>query len=155
MSAFDHLECALKPVPLFPVEKPDGRKDLSELDRQSWFVNYMRRTQPHILVYANVNAAKRGPKAIQQARKEGMRAGVFDITCAWDIAHAKDDRPTVAWCEFKGYSASGAAGKLTDAQIEFGNDLHTKGIPAACFFSAKSCINWLRSIGAPLQGTVA
>lgn len=152
---FDHLESPLKPAPAFPVEKPDGRKDLSELDRQSWFIAYMRRTQPHIMVFANVNAAKRGPKAAAQAKKEGMRAGVFDVTVAWDISHAIDDRPTIALVEFKGYSASGTAGKLTDSQIEFGNDMHGKGIPVACFFSAKSCIEWLRSIGAPIQGSIA
>ena len=30
MSAFDHLETTLDPVPLFPVEEPDGRRELSE-----------------------------------------------------------------------------------------------------------------------------
>lgn len=155
MTAFDHLEADLKPVPLFLVEAPDGRKDLSELDRQGWFVAFMRRTQPHIEVHANPNAGKRGPKAQRQAKTEGLKPGVFDITVAWDHRLSTIDAPvTVAWPEFKGYDSSGRAGKLTPAQIEWGNSMHDRGFPVACFFSAKSVIEWLRSLGAPIRGAV-
>lgn len=152
-SIFDGLDDGLdRQEPLFPVEAPDGRKELSELDRQAWFVTFMKRTQPHIEVHANVNAAKRGFKAQAQAKKEGLKAGVFDITVAWDLRDSTKDVPcSVAWPEFKGYDASGKAGKLTPHQIAWGNAMHTKGFPVACFFSAKSVIEWLRGLGCPLR----
>ena len=82
MSAFDILETTLDPVPLFPVEEPDGRKDLSELERQTLFRRYAATLAPQVVVWANANAGKRNPT---QARREGIVAGVFDIACAWDI----------------------------------------------------------------------
>ena len=151
-TTFADLESPLYAEPLFPVEAPDGRKDLSELDRQSWFVAFMKRTQPHIEVHANPNAAMRGFKAQAQAKKEGLKAGVFDLTVAWDIRDATiPDLPTVAWPEFKGYDKRGTAGKLTPQQIEWGNAMYAKGFPVACFFSAKSVVAWLESLGAPIR----
>lgn len=156
LAHFDGLDGGLdKATPLFPVEAPDGRKDLSELDRQAWVVAYMRKSQPHIVCYATPNAAKRGFKAQAQARKEGLLAGVFDLTFAWDMDAARTDGPTVCWAEMKGYDASGHAGKLSDEQVRFGNKLHAQGHKVACFFSAKSVIEWLRELGAPIRGSVA
>ena len=151
--AFDHLETTTE-APIFPVQAPDGRKDLTELARQSWVVSYMRRTQPHIVCYATPNAAKRGFKAQRQAKQEGLMAGVFDLTFAWDVAHAADDRPTVCWAEMKGYDARGTAGKLSQPQIDWGNRMARNGHAVACFFSAQSVIDWLVSLGAPVRGKV-
>lgn len=153
MTDFAALESPIAPVPLFPVQAPDGRKELSELDRQAWVVNYIRRAQPHIMVYATPNAAKRGFAAQRQAKKEGLLAGVFDLTFCWDIKHS-DGPVTVCWAEMKGYDARGAAGKLSPPQIEWGNAMHQRGHKVACFFSAKSVIEWLRSLGAPVRGVV-
>ena len=160
MSAFDHLEDPLKPAPLFPVEDwralANPRKDLSELDRQAMFVAFMRKSCPHMVVAAIPNAAKRGFKAQAQAKKEGIVAGAFDTLVTWDIADASPDCPcTMAMIEWKGFDASGRAGKLSDAQIEFGNRLHRQGHKVACFFSAASAIEWLRSLGAPIRGRLA
>ncbi|MGE8143071.1 hypothetical protein ACQKOE_13935 [Novosphingobium sp. NPDC080210] len=141
-------------MPLFPVQAPDGRKDLTELDRQSWVVNYIRKSQPNIIVYATPNAAKRGFSAQRQAKKEGLLAGVFDLTFAWDIKHSDAD-VTVCWAEMKGYDASGRAGSLTPAQIDWGNAMHQRGHKVACFFSAKSVIEWLAELGAPIRGRIA
>lgn len=153
LGELDALESPLIEEPLFPVQAPDGRKDLSELDRQAWFVAFMRRTQPHIEVHANPNAAKRGVKAQAQVRKEGLKAGVFDITVAWDYRESTipDCAVSVAWPEFKGYDSRGRAGKLTPQQIAWGNAMHRKGFPVACFFSAKSVVEWLQAIGAPIR----
>ena len=151
MSAFADLESTLNPEPLFLVEAPDGRKDLTELARQSWLVSYVRRTSPKVLIWANPNAAKRGYKAQAQVRKEGLTAGVPDLTVAWDVADALCDGPTIAHLEMKGYDSAGRSGKLSPAQIEFGNRLHRLGQPVACFFSAKAAIVWLRSLGCPLK----
>lgn len=151
MTAFDHLETPLDEAPLFPVEAPDGRKGLSEHERQSWFVAFMRRTQPHIEVHANMN---HGARSQLRGVREGMKPGVFDITVAWDARETPDVPVTVVWCEYKGYSSAGRPGKLSAAQIDWGNAMHRKGFPVACFFSAKSCIDWLRAIGAPIRGKV-
>jgi hypothetical protein len=149
-----NLESDLHQAPLFPVEAPDGRKDLSEHERQAWFVSFMRKSNPHIEIHANMNHGKRGQFAMNQAHAEGLKPGVFDITVAWDVADAADDRPTVAWCEYKGYERSGRAGKLSQIQIDWGNAMHRKGFSVACFFSAWSCIEWLRSLGCPIRGKV-
>jgi len=155
LSAFDTLEHEpLYEAPLFPVEAPDGRKDLSELSRQAWFVKYMQQVNPHIEVHANPNAAKRGFKAQAQAKKEGLKAGVFDLLVAWDYRlSTKDVAVTVAWPEFKGYDAAGRAGKLTQPQIVWGNAMMKRGFPVACFFSAKSVIAWLIELGAPIRAS--
>lgn len=150
-TTFADLETPLDPVPLFPVEAPDGRKDLAELDRQAWVVNYIRKHQPQIIVYATPNAAKRGFGAQRQAKKEGLLAGVFDLTFAWDIKHSDAD-VTICWAEMKGYDSRGRAGSLTPAQIDWGNAMHERGHKVACFFSAKSVIEWLASLGAPIRG---
>lgn len=149
------LESPLKAEPLFPVEKPDGEKSLSELARQSWLVTYIRRTSPKVLVAANVNAAKRGPKAAALAKQEGMLAGFPDLTIVWDIADGHTDGPTTAFLEMKGYDGSGRPGTLSQAQIETCNRLHLCGVPVACFFSARSAIAWLRELGCPLKEPLA
>lgn len=152
MTDWAALETPLKQAPRFPVEPPDGRKELTELDRQAWIIAYMRRAQPHVMAYATPNGGKRGMGAAMQAKREGMLAGVFDLTFAWDVAHAADGRPTVAWAEMKGYDKSGRPGLLSRAQIEWGNAMHDKGHSVACFYSAQSVIRWLAQLGAPLRG---
>lgn len=151
--AFDHLESSLRPDPLFPCEVPDRRKDLCELDRQLMFRKYAAQLAPAVMVWANANAGKRNPV---HARKEGIRAGLFDMTCAWDLSAATSDAcpQSICWIEFKGYSAAGQPGKLSSAQIEWGNDMHLRGFRVACFFSGKSAFDWLASLGAPIAGRV-
>ena len=154
MGAFDHLETPLVEAPLFPCEAPDGRKDLSELTRQTMFRKYAAQLAPAVMVWANANAGKRNPL---QARREGIVAGVFDMTCAWDIsASTLPDCPLSAcFIEMKGYDKNGRPGKLTPAQIEWGNRMHQRGHKVACFFSGKSAFDWLASLGAPVRGRVA
>jgi hypothetical protein len=158
VSAWDELETSLDEKPLFPVEDwkklADPRRDLGELERQSQFVAFMRKVCPHMMVAAVPNAGKRGFKAQRQAKREGMVAGAFDTLVTWDISHAHPDCPaTMAMIEFKGFS-SGKAGALSRQQIEFGNRLHKQGHKVACFFSARTAIEWLRSLGAPIGGTM-
>lgn len=154
---WDALESPLAAPPEFLVEGPDGRKDLPELERQKTFVSWLRKKCPHIVVCAIPNAGKRGQKAMNQARAEGMVLGAFDTFIAWDYRQATSpDCPrSIAFIEWKGYEASGRAGKLSQAQIDFGNSLHRKGHAVACFFSARSAVEWLRGLGAPIMGTVA
>lgn len=153
-TTFADLESSLDPEPEFPVEQPDGVV-MSELDRQSWLVAYIRKTSPKVTVYANANAAKRGMSAQRQARREGLLAGVPDLTVLWDIADSHvPGGPTVAWIEMKGTDAKGRPGKLSAQQIEVANRMHRSGQKVACFFSARSAIRWLRELGCPLKEPV-
>ena len=146
---FDHLETDLAEKALFPVEQPDGRKDLTEHQRQSMFVAFMRKANPHIVVYANMN---HGARSQARAVKEGLLAGVFDMTIAWD-ARDDDPRPTVIWAEFKGYEAkSGRPGTLSPAQRDWGNTMTRKGYAVGCFFSARTLVQFLADHGAPVRG---
>jgi hypothetical protein len=148
---FADLETTLDPVPLFPVEVPDGRKELAELERQAIFRRYAANLAPRVIVFANANAGKRNP---MQAKREGIMAGVFDMTCAWDIAASTDPNApqSVCYIEFKGYDKNGRPGKLSKAQIDWGNAMHERGHKVACFFSGKSAFDWLASLGAPIRG---
>ena len=151
MSAFDHLETPLDAAPLFPVESPDGRKELSEIERQGLFRQYAANLAPQVVVWANANAGKRNPA---QAKREGLVAGVFDMTAAWDITASTipDCDRSICFLEFKGYDKSGRPGKLSQSQIDWGNRMHERGHKVACFFSGKSAFDWLASLGAPVRG---
>lgn len=127
-------------VPLFPVEAPDGMKHLSELSRQATFIKLMRTLAPDAVVWANANAGKR---ARHIAAKEGIRAGVPDVSVAW--------RGGIAFPEMKGYDKSGRPGKLSPSQVHFCNLLHARGHSVACFFSPMRAVEWLRECGCPVR----
>lgn len=135
----DALDSALAEDPIFPVEAPDGRKDWPEADRQAAFRGRLRVIAPSLTIYANANAGKRNPT---QARKEGVTAGVFDLT----VASGEIGARFVAWPEFKGYTAKGRAGQLSQSQIDWGNRMYRAGHHVACFFDPDSAIAWLRTI---------
>lgn len=142
MNAWADLEAALKPVPAFFVQRPDDRREWTELQRQGTFLSVMRMAAPRLLVYPNPNAGKRNPL---QARREGIRAGVFDLTIVWQ-------RSKIAYLELKGWSGKKrkVAGTLSDAQIEFGNRLVDLDVPCACFFDPYDAADWLRELGFPI-----
>lgn len=144
--------------PLFPVEEP-GKPGLDprlwpELERQRAFIGFLRKTQPKIKAFAIPNAGKRGFKAQAQAKAEGLLAGVFDVFVYWSAADS-DQPATAAWIEWKGFDARGRPGKLSQAQIEHGNDLHRRGHKAACFYTVQAALDWLASLGAPVRGRIA
>ena len=140
MTTFADLDCDLYPSPQFLHEQPDQRRDWTELERQTTFRTLIRHAAPRLLVYANANAGKRNPT---QARREGIMAGVFDMTVLWT-------QNRIAYLEFKGFTKAGRAGKLSVPQIEFGNRLVELGIPCAQFFSPMNAIAWLREQGFPI-----
>jgi len=133
---FGHLESSLNPEPLFFVQQPDGVTGWAEIDRQAAFLKHIRLANPSLLVFATPNAGKRNPFL---ARKEGIMAGVFDI-CVIGVG-------MVAYIEFKGYAKSGNKGKLSNAQIEFGNRCVALQIPCACFYDPHAAVDWLKSVG--------
>jgi len=143
MTAFDDLDAldsTLNPTPRFPVEPPDGRKDWVEIDRQATLRTLVRTGGPSILMYANANAGKRNPAL---AKKEGLMAGVFDLTAWWNRG--------VCCPEMKGYDKRGRPGSLSKSQIEWGNRMHDMGWPVACFFDPYNAYDWMMSVGAPLR----
>lgn len=141
MTDWSAMETPLDPVPVFPVQEPDGRKDWPEIQRQTTFLRLMGMSAPSVLVFANANAGKRNPR---KAKAEGIMGGVFDITC---IA----DGPLSAFIEFKGYTAAGRPGILSRNQVEFGNRCHALGVPVACFFSPYRAYDWLKAQGFPCR----
>lgn len=145
-SQFDHLESPLNEAPIFPVQAPDGKRDWTELARQSTLFRLVRTAGPTIYGYAIPNAGKRNPL---QARREGIMAGVFD-TC-WNAPHPFMS----AWIELKGYDKSGRPGKLSQAQIDWGNRMHRLGKPVACFFDPYEAAEWLRALGFPMLRVAA
>ncbi len=140
MTDWDPLETSLKPEPRFPVEPPDGKKQWTEIARQVTLRNLVRVGGPSLMFFAIPNAGRRNPV---QARKEGIRAGVFDLQLWWNRGCALP--------EMKGYDKQGRAGKLSVAQIEWGNAMHDMGWPVACFFDPYHAYDWMRSVGAPLK----
>lgn len=157
-TTFADLESPLKAEPLFHVEqsgKATGDPRLwPEIERQAAFVSFIRKTQPQLHAFSNANDGKRGPKAQRDAKRLGLTPGVFDVTVLWDYRQSTNpaNLVSVAYVEFKGFDKNGRPGKLSAAQIEWGNSAHSKGHNVACFYSAKTALEWLASLGAPIRG---
>ncbi len=136
---FDAMETPLRETALFRVDAPDGKRSWAEADRQATFRGRLRMVAPSLMVFANANAGKR---ARHLAIKEGVRAGVFDVT----VASGTIGPRFVAYPEFKGYDARGRAGSLSVEQICWGNQMHRAGHHVACFFDPDAAVEWIRSI---------
>lgn len=146
MNWYDGLEGPdpfAKQVARFFVQPPDGRRDWPEIARQETFFDLMS-TVRGVYGFAVPNAGKRNPA---RARREGIRAGVFDTE--WHAAGAPGAGPLTAYIEFKGYDDNGRPGTLSQDQIRFGNRMVDLGIPCACFFSPHSAETWLIEQGFP------
>lgn len=160
LADLDALESPLVEEPLFFVEAPGkpgpDPKLWPEEERQAAFVTFLRRTSPLITVRAIRNEGKRGLKEQRQMKRTGLLAGTFDCFACWNVTHATEDSPqTLTWIEWKGFDARGRPGALSPAQIAFGNDMTRKGFKVACFYTVKPALEWLRSLGAPIQGRIS
>lgn len=140
MNIWATLESDLDPTPEFFIQSPDGRRDWSELSRQATLFRVMTFAAPRVRGWAIPNAGKRNPL---QAQREGVKAGIFDTQWAWR-------KPITAWVEMKGYDSRGRAGKLSKAQIDWGNSMHALGYPVACFFCPYAAAGWMRELGFPV-----
>ena len=139
LAHFADLETPLDEAALFYVEAPDRDKHLSEIQRVVMFRQLVRMALPDTRLHACPNGAKRTLWAMNQARREGMVAGVFDLCAMWP-------QRRVAWLEFKGYDKSGRPGKLTQAQVDWGNSSLRQGHDVACFFTPEAAVAWLRGL---------
>jgi len=145
MTALPHLDSLTDDwdtdlTPRFLVEPPDGRRDMPEVARQRLFLNRLHMLAPSVMAFATPNAGKRNPAL---AKREGIRAGVFDVRLVWNRGQAD--------VEFKGYDARGQAGKLSAAQIGWGNAMVERGHHVACFFDPDAALRWVHSLGAPFM----
>ena len=110
---------------------------LSELDIQCLFRSRARMQCPAVKIVAIVNAAKRGQRAMNQARREGAAWGFPDVLCFWK-------GPGIAAIEFKA-----ADGQLRENQAEWLDTLNEMGIPATASRDPDHALAFLRSAGAP------
>lgn len=143
MSAFDHLESPLDPVPTFYVQAPDGKREWAETGfhgRQETFVTLVHRLAPRVDLFHIPNEGKRSPLL---SKRSGIVGGVFDNTLTFRF-------PLKAYVELKGYDKRGQAGKLSRQQIEWGNRQVDLGWPVACFFCPYAAVDWLRGLGFPI-----
>ena len=159
MTEWDALEAPT--APLFPVEPtpapgPDPRM-WPEVERQKAFIAYIRKTSPELIAFAIPNAGKRSQWAAGRAKAEGLLPGAADLVVAWDWRKSLEADParSCAWLELKGFDKHGKPGKLSAAQIDFGNSMTERGHAYGCFFTVKAAVSWLASLGAPVRGRVA
>lgn len=145
-AGFAALETPLDEKPLFYVEQP-GKPPLDprtwpEEFRQREFVSYVRRKYPQLVLSSFANEGKRGPRMAAKMKGLGLLAGMPDTVVLWDGG--------MAFIEWKGWDASGRAGRLSVQQIETCNRIHRNGHAVACLFSARTALEWLREQGAPI-----
>lgn len=112
---------------------------MNELQIQTLFRSRARMQCPAVRVVAIPNAAKRGQKAMNQARREGAAWGAPDVICIWPGGG-------VAWIEFKR-----ADGKLRPNQAEFQDMLASYGHKATVARSPEDALAFLREAGAPFE----
>lgn len=134
------LETSLDPVPMFAVEAPDS-DPACELERVAAFRAAMRRRAPECRVVAIPNAAARGQKALNQARREGASWGFPDLM----VLHAG----RVAFIEMKAGKTQAKA-----HQVDWLNWLHGCGFPCGVFRTANAACNFLASVGFPVNDEV-
>ncbi len=109
----------------------------SEIQIQTLFRNRARMMCPAVRVVAVPNAGKRSEWAANQVKREGLATGFPDVMCFWP------DRG-IAAIEFKS-----AAGRLSEAQIEWIDSLSEMGFPVTVSRDADHALEFLRSAGAP------
>jgi hypothetical protein len=110
---------------------------ISELAIQTKFRSRARILCPAVAIVAVPNAAKRGQKALNQARREGAAWGFPDVLCFWR-------NKGIAAIEFKA-----ATGALSENQREWIERLNDMGVPAVVMRDADEAITFLRKQGAP------
>ena len=135
------LESDLNAPPRFFVQAPDGQRDLSEDARCLMFFGTLERCKRGPIRAHHVKNEGRYNHA--HAKRVGVVAGVFDY-------RIDGERPMSALIEMKGYDKRGKAGKLSQAQIDYGNAMFDMGWLVACFFDPFDALDWLRDNGFPI-----
>ena len=141
MSEFDHLDEPLYAEPRFVVE-PVDRDPTPELVRQTAFLRDLHICAPGVMAWAVPNGHNRGLKDRVKAKKEGLRAGVPDLTLVWNHG--------TAFLEFKA-----GTGKPDANQIDLLNYLHDAGHRCAIVRTSAFALRLLSEWGAPVRARVA
>ena len=87
--------------------------------------------------WAIPNAGRRTVWEAAKAKREGLRAGVLDLTILWQGG--------VAFIEFKS-----GRGDCTETQKDMLDDLHRRGHHCGVFRNSATALAWLKEIGAPV-----
>jgi len=111
----------------------------SELTIQTLFRSRARIQCPAVKIVAIPNAAKRGQRAMNQARREGACWGAPDMVAIWP-------RGGIAWIEFKTPD-----GVVRPNQREFHEVLADYGHKIAVCRSPEGALQFLRDCGAPFE----
>ncbi|BEV00095.1 hypothetical protein [Novosphingobium olei] len=135
------LESALDAPPRFFVQEPDGVRTWSEDERCRTFVTLLHRGKRGPINFHHIKNEGRYNHAL--AKRIGVYAGVMDY-------RIDAERPLSAILEFKGYDRRGRPGKLSQAQIDYGNSMLDMGWLVACYFDPYDAFDWLRRNGFPL-----
>lgn len=128
------LETPLYDEPRFYIEGADKSSDDLEISRVSAFRRELRKTLPAARVVAIPNAAKRGQKAINQAKAEGAKWGFPDVM----VIHG----PRIVFFEWKG-----ASKRPSDHQVDWCNWLHDQGHRVACVRTVEGAFACLEEWG--------
>ena len=112
----------------------------SELAIQTLFRSRARMQCPAVRIVAIPNAAKRGQKAMNQARREGAAWGFPDVMCL--------ARGRAAFIEFKA-----AKGVVSESQAEWIERLNADGFPATVARDPDDALRFLREHGFPFIDT--
>jgi hypothetical protein len=117
--------------------EPKDKDPASELQRVQTFLRMLGTLGPRCIVWAVPNAAKRTMWQAGQAKREGMKPGVPDLTICFTggvfFAEFKDGKsmPSVAQCEML-------------------DRLYRAEQPCGVFRQPTTLINHLRHLGAPI-----
>lgn len=136
-AAIDALETPLKAEPRFTIE-PKDRLPRSEIERQTTFLGMLRMVGPSVMVWAVPNGHNRGLKDRVKAKKEGLKAGVPDLTIVWNHGSA--------FIEFKD-----GKGNPDANQVDLLNYLQDAGHHCAVVRSPEFAIELLTLWGAPVR----
>lgn len=110
----------------------------SELETVTRFRARCRIHCPEVVLVGIPNAAKRGQRAMNQARREGASWGFPDMMALWPGG--------VAFIEWKREHG----GRLSANQVEWIARLGAMGFPAKVCNDPDEAIGWLESLGAPV-----
>lgn len=113
-----------------------------ELTIQSSVKSQLRYVAPAVSMVAIPNAAKRGPAAVRQAKKEGMATGFPDCMFCWDGG--------LCFVEFKRAGQS-----PNENQGEWLDRLNRWGHRATVCRSPKEAFAFLARCGAPITGRIS
>jgi hypothetical protein len=130
---FSTLDEPLKPKRSAKAKPP------SELDIQTLFRSRARMRCPRVRIVAVPNAAIRGQKAMNQARREGAAWGFPDVICMWPGRG-------VAFIEFKAEK-----GRLDPRQEAWLDQLSDMGFPATVARDPDEALRFLADHGAPFM----